>query len=102
MALAVALLVFTGVWHLTEFLMDRESSDARKLIPFGMLYTGLGIVIALGIGGWMVGATAALAVLTGMVLAILNRKTLDVRRWVIWAYVIIDVAIVVSIIAHFV
>ncbi|MDG2003684.1 MAG: hypothetical protein P8J20_10170 [Novosphingobium sp.] len=98
MGLAAALLVFTGFWHLTEFLMDRKSVDAQSLIPFGAAYLLLGILIALGIGGVIIGAITLLVVVGGMVLAFRRRKTMDIRRWVMWAFIIIGLIIAIAII----
>ena len=33
--IAAALLVFTGIWHATEFLMDGRRQDTVRLIPVG-------------------------------------------------------------------
>jgi len=102
MGLAAALLVFTGIWHLTEWLMDRGSKDARRLIPFGAGYLLLGVLIALGFGGPVVGGIAFLAVAGGMVLAFLRRKELDVRRWVMWAFIVLDAVIALAILRHWI
>ena len=52
--LAGALLVFTGIWHATEFLMGGRTADTRRLIPIGILYLILGIMIVTMTGGWIV------------------------------------------------
>ena len=35
--LAGGLLVFTGIWHATEFLMGGRTADTRRLIPVGIV-----------------------------------------------------------------
>ncbi len=102
MGLAAALLVFTGIWHLTEVFMDRTAKDARKLIPFGAVYTGLGVAMAMGFAGWIVSSITVLAVLTGMTLAFVNRKAMDIRNRVLWSFIVIDALIVLAIVAHWI
>jgi hypothetical protein len=100
MGLAAALLVFTGIWHLTEFLMDRVSKDTRKLIPVGAVYLLLGVLIAMGIATSVTGVIALLAVLAGGVMAFRRRKAMDIRRWVIWALIVIDAIIAIAIVGQ--
>jgi hypothetical protein len=98
MGLAAALLVFTGIWHMTEFLMDHVSKDTRRLIPAGVVYLLLGILIALGIATSIIGVVALIAVLAGGIMAFRKRKATDVRRWVIWAFIVIDAIIALAIV----
>ncbi len=98
MALAAALLVFTGFWHMTEFLMDRVSKDTRRLIPAGAVYLLLGILIALGIATSIIGVVALIAVLAGGITAFRKRKAMDIRRWVIWSFIVIDAIIALAIV----
>jgi len=98
MGIAAFLLTFTGIWHLTEFLMDRESTGAKRIVPAGAIYLALGILIALGIGGTITAVVALVAVIVGLALAYIKRSELDVRRWVMVSFVVIDVIIIVAII----
>lgn len=94
-AIAAGLLVFTGVWHLTEWLMGGRNRETVMLIPAGAVFLALGCLVAAGIGGVVVTALAILASAGGAILAFSRRNTSQVRKWVTWAYVIIDVLIVV-------
>lgn len=98
---AACLLVFAGIWHLTEWLMAGRSRDTLRLVPFGIVYLVLGWMIALGTGGWIVGALGGVAAGIGGTVAVVLRKTLTLRRWVLWSFVVIDVLIVASVLASF-
>lgn len=98
MGIAAFLLTFTGIWHLTEFLMDRESTGAKKMIPAGAIYLALGILIALGIGGTVMAVVALVLVIVGLTLGYINRNQLDVRTWVFRTMLVIDVLIILVII----
>lgn len=90
-----ALLVFTGVWHALEWLMAGRNRDTLRLIPVGIVYAILGWLIVTG-AGWITIATAALFVAAGMAAAFFTRGTAMVRGWVIWAFIAIDLMIVVA------
>jgi len=88
------LLVFLGVWHATEFIMDRGSSGARKLIPTGILFLALGVLIALGLASPLLAAVSLGAVLGSLGYLLINRKGVDIRRWVLFASVAIQSVLV--------
>ena len=94
--LAGALLVFTGIWHATEFLMGGRTADTRRLIPIGILYLILGILIVTMTGGWIVQLIALIVTSIFLVVAFLNRSSAAIRRWVIWAFIVIDVVVVAA------
>lgn len=100
MGFAAALLVFTGIWHMTEFLMDRRTPDTMKLIPFGAAYLGLGLLIVFNVSVAIVAPVAAVLVSTGMTIAVVQRKRLAVRQWVLWAFIVIDAAILLALARH--
>jgi len=62
----------------------------------------LGILVALGFGGPILGDIILLAVAGGMILAFRNRKGVDVRRWVMWAFIVIDAIIALAIVRQWV
>lgn len=95
--IAGGLLVFTGLWHATEWMMDGRRRDTWALVPVGILYLILGALIALGIGGMATQIIAAGCVAVGGGMAFVRRAQLDIRRWVIWAFIVIDVAIVMAV-----
>jgi len=94
--LAGSLLVFTGFWHALEWLMGGRTRDTLRLIPFGIIYVVLGFLIVTFRGGQVVYIIALLITLTGLVGAILTRKTAQVRPWVTWVFIVIDVVIIVA------
>ena len=94
--LAGGLLVFTGIWHATEFLMGGRTADTRRLIPVGIVYLLFGVLIVTMTGGWIVQIVALILVAAGGVSAFVARDRLDMRRWVIWAFLLIDVIIVLA------
>lgn len=94
--LAGALLVFTGIWHATEFLMGGRNRDTLRLIPFGLVYLVLGVLIVTLTGGWIVQAIALVVAAVGMAGALATRHTAQVRGWVLWAFILIDVAIILA------
>ena len=95
---AGALLVFTGLWHALEWLMHGRNRDTVRLIPVGLLYLTLGCLIVTLTGGWITQAIAVLVVCAGMIAALVQRKRLFLRNWVIWAFIVIDAVIVISLI----
>ncbi|MBX3594615.1 hypothetical protein [Sphingomonas sp.] len=98
MGLAAALLVFTGIWHMTEWVMDRRTADTLRLVPVGAVYALLGVLIALNLGGGIAGVVALLAVMAGMGAAFVMRRRLAVRRWVVWAFIGVDAVIVIALV----
>ena len=96
--LAGALLVFTGFWHATEFLMDGRRSDTLRLVPVGLLYILLGWWIVTSFGGSVVQIIALLLTGAGGAIAFLKRDEFEVRKWVTWAFILIDAIIVLALI----
>lgn len=94
--LASGLLVFTGIWHATEWLMDGRRRDTLRLIPFGIAYAVLGYLLAAGLGGYFALGLAIVLPAIGAVLAFLNRDRFEIRKWVTWTFIIIDVVIVAA------
>ncbi|MEM8979581.1 MAG: hypothetical protein AAGD04_08860 [Pseudomonadota bacterium] len=94
--LAGALLVFTGIWHATEWLMDGRRRDTMRLIPVGILYAVLGYLIVTVTGGSLVLIAALVLTFVGMCAAFFLRKSSEVRAWVTWSFILIDVVIVVA------
>ncbi len=98
MGLAGSLLVFTGLWHAFEWMMGGRNKDTVRLIPFGIIYVVLGFLIVTFRGGQTVLIVAAVVTLIGLVGAFLTRKTAQVRGWVTWVFIIIDVVILVGLV----
>lgn len=91
--IAAGLLVFTGVWHATEWLMDGRRRDTWMLVPSGILFLVLGLLIVCGAGA-VVQAIALLASACGAVFAYTRRDMFDIRKWVTWTFIVLDVLIV--------
>jgi hypothetical protein len=96
--LAGSLLVFTGLWHVFEFLMDGRRRDTLRLIPFGIVYVILGTLIVTLRGGDMVFYAALAATLVGIGAAWITRDTAEVRRWVNWVFIVVDAIIIVALV----
>ena len=94
--LAGGLLVFTGLWHATEFMMGGRNADTRRLIPVGIVYLVLGLLIVTMTGGWIVHLVALIAAGTGGIAAFTMRGRSAIRGWVIWAFSLIDIVIVAA------
>lgn len=94
--LAGSLLVFTGVWHAFEWLMGGRNKDTLRLIPFGIAYVLLGYLIVTIWGGAAVLWIALVLTCIGMAGAFLTRKTAQIRPWVTWTFIMIDVVIVLA------
>ena len=92
--IAGALLVFTGVWHATEWMMDGRRRDTWALVPFGIVYLVLGCLLVTATGGSLTMIVALLAAAYGGAVAFSRRYTLKVRRWVTWSFILIDVVVV--------
>lgn len=97
-AMAGGLLVLTGIWHATEFLMDGWRRDTRRLIPIGLAYVLLGYLLVTHSGGMIVHLAALALATAGMILAFRMRHTVEIRRWVIWTFIILDAAIVLGLV----
>ncbi len=93
MGLAGSLLVFTGLWHALEWLMGGRNRDTMRLIPVGLIYTVLGFLIVTFQGLPVVLWVALFAVGTGLSAAFTLRNTLEIRPWVLWSFIAIDLAI---------
>lgn len=91
--IAAGLLVFTGVWHATEWMMDGRRRDKWLLVPFGAIYLLLGYLLMMGISGMILQVAALAAVALGGSIAFLKRERLDIRKWVVWVFVATDVLI---------
>lgn len=96
---AGGLLVFTGLWHMFEWMMGGRNRDTLRLIVPGLIYVVLGYLIVNFIGGQIVLWTAMLITAGGMTAALIIRKTAQVRPWVLWAFILIDVVIVLCLAA---
>jgi len=96
LGLAGSLLVFTGLWHAFEWMMGGRNKDTLRLIPFGIIYAVLGFLIVTFRGGQTVLIVALVITLIGLIGAFVTRKTAQVRPWVTWAFIIIDVIIIVA------
>lgn len=94
--IAGALLVFTGLWHVFEWLMGGRNKDTLRLIPFGLAYTVLGYLIVTVWGGQIVLWVALALTCIGITGAFMIRKTADIRAWVLWAFMIIDAVIILA------
>jgi len=92
--LAGSLLVFTGLWHALEWLMGGRNKDTVRLIPFGIIYVVLGFLIVTFRGGQIVLIVALVITLIGLVGAFMTRKTSQVRPWVSWVFIALDVIII--------
>jgi len=87
-------LVFTGVWHAFEWMMGGRNKDTLRLIPFGIIYIVLGYLIVTFKGGSIVHIIALVVTLIGIIGALLTRKSAQVRPWVTWVFIVIDVVII--------
>lgn len=96
LGLAGSLLVFTGVWHVLEWLMGGRNKDTLRLIPFGIVYVVLGYLIVTFRGGSIVLVIALLVTVAGLIGALVTRKTAQVRPWVTLVFIIIDIIIIVG------
>ena len=96
LGLAGSLLVFTGVWHVLEWLMGGRNKDTLRLIPFGIVYVVLGYLIVTFRGGSIVLVIALLVTVAGLIGALVTRKTAQVRPWVTLVFIIIDVIIIIG------
>ena len=96
LGLAGSLLVFTGVWHVLEWLMGGRNKDTLRLIPFGIVYVALGYLIVTFRGGSIVLVIALLVTVAGLIGALVTRKTAQVRPWVTLVFIIIDIIIIIG------
>jgi len=94
LGLAGSLLVFTGCWHAFEWLMGGRNKDTLRLIPIGIIYILLGYLIVTFTGGSTVQITALVVTLLGIIGALVTRKSAQVRSWVTWVFIVIDVVII--------
>lgn len=94
--IAGSLLVFTGLWHALEWLMGGRNRDTMRLIPFGLAYLVLGYLIVTVQGGQTVHWVALALTCIGVTGAFLTRKAAQVRAWVTWAFIAIDVVIIAA------
>ncbi|MEX3015481.1 hypothetical protein [Gymnodinialimonas hymeniacidonis] len=97
--IAGGLLVFTGIWHATEWMMDGRRPDTWRLVPVGLVYLLLGCLLVLGTGGMITQIIALLAAGMGGTIAFLNRDRFSIRKWVTWAFILVDVVIVLALVA---
>lgn len=94
--LAGSLLVFTGFWHALEWLMGGRNKDTLQLIPFGIAYAVLGFLIVTFRGGATVLIVALVLTVIGVIGAFVLRKQSQVRPWVTWVFIVIDVIIIAA------
>lgn len=99
MGLAGPLLIFTGLWHALEWLMGGRNKDTLRLIPFGILYAILGYLIVTFQGGQLVLIAALIVTCIGISAAYMMRKTAQIRPWVTWAFILIDVAVIAGLLS---
>ena len=97
--LAGSLLVFTGVWHAFEWMMGGRNRDTARLIVPGIVYVILGYLLITLQFYPMVQWVALVLTAAGMTAAFTMRKTMQVRTWVTWAFIIIDAVIVLALLA---
>lgn len=97
--IAGGLLVFTGVWHATEWLMDGRRRDTLLLIPAGLIYALLGYLLVTATGGTTTQIAALVIPALGGCFALINLGKLEVRKWVLLAFIIIDLIVVLALIA---
>lgn len=88
---AGALLVFTGVWRSTEWMMDGRRRDTWALVPVGLAFLVFGYLIVMSVGGTIPKIAALLAVAAGGGLLFVRRARLEIRRWVIWTFIALDI-----------
>lgn len=93
-----ALLVFNGLWHMTEFMMHGRNKDTMRLIVPGLIYLVLGILIVGFIGGVWPQYIAIILTALGMSVAINNIGVFGMPKWVTSAYILIDAVIIITLI----
>ncbi|SMX39472.1 hypothetical protein [Octadecabacter ascidiaceicola] len=96
--IAGGLLVFTGIWHATEWIMDGRRRDTWALVPFGLLYLVFGYLLVTLFGGTTIQVLALIAAAIGGGIAFMRRTHIEVRKWVIWSIIAIDLMIVVALV----
>ncbi len=96
MGLAGSLLVFTGLWHAFEWMMGGRNKDTLRLIPVGLIYLVLGVLIVTFRGGQTVLIIALIVVSIGLIGALWTRNSTQVRPWVTWLFVFIDAIIIIG------
>lgn len=94
--IAGGLLVFTGIWHATEWMMDGRRRETWALVPFGLIYLVLGYLLVTVTGGAIVQIIALAAVAVGGGVAFLRRDQFEIRKWVTWVFIIVDVMIALA------
>lgn len=99
--LAAALLVFTGLWHAFEWMMGGRNQDTLRLIPVGSVYAVLGWLIAIEWGGMAIQLIALVVTCAGLAAALSVRKTAEIRPWVLWAFIVIDVVVILALVLSF-
>lgn len=92
--IAGALLVFTGFWHATEWMMDGRRRDTWALVPVGLIYLLLGGYIVATNGSEIALIIALVVVALVGVMAFIKRKQLQIRPWVIRVFIGIDIVII--------
>lgn len=75
--------------------MDGRRRDTWRLVPAGIIYLILGCLIVGGIGGSIVQIIALVLAVIGGTIAFIKRTEFQVRKWVTWVFIIIDVIVVV-------
>lgn len=96
MGLATFLLVFTGIWMVTERFMDRTNGGGRRFALFGVGLLLLGVLSAIGLAGVLLGIAAmVLAAITAVLLVVWRGKG-GLRGWVRWVWVVLCLGIAIS------
>ncbi|MBO6902999.1 MAG: hypothetical protein JJ864_16810 [Rhizobiaceae bacterium] len=96
-AAAAGLLVFAGLWRTFEWIVHGRTPGSARLIPGGLAYLVLGMIIVLGAGGAIIAWVALVTALANLTVFFAMRRRIDVRRWVIWFLAIMDMAIIASV-----
>ncbi|NNK15900.1 MAG: hypothetical protein HKP51_03225 [Sulfitobacter sp.] len=97
--IAGGLLVFTGIWHATEWIMDGRRRDTWQLVPVGLVYLLLGCLLVMGTGDIIVQIIALVLVAAGATAAYTRRNQFEIRKWVMVTFILVDVVIVLALVA---
>ncbi len=97
--IAGGLLVFTGLWHASEWMMDGRRRDTWRLVPVGLVYLLLGCLLVMGSGGMITQIVALVLTAAGASLAFTRRNQFEIRKWVTWTFIIVNVIIILCLIA---
>ena len=99
--LAAALLIFSGFWQMTEWLMGGRNRHTLWLIVTGVIYIALGVWLIATIGGVVAGGVSTLIVLAGGSLRLLWYRSLHIRHWVLVGIIGLDVIVLLALVGAF-